>query len=143
MGHPQFISRTLKKINHLYTKILTKELAPYHMDHHFEALHLLAIQNQPITQSNLAELMQIDKSRIATIIFDLEKRGLVQIKINPDDRRQHYIHLSILATTAIPYLEQTVEKINHLAEAGIPEEKLLVFFEVSELMRQNLVNSDF
>jgi DNA-binding MarR family transcriptional regulator len=142
MERPLLISRNLKKINHLYTKILSKELALYEMDQHFEALYLLGMQNQPITQNSLAELMQIDKSRMAVIIFVLEKKGLIQVKINPDDRRQHYVNLSSSAKTSIPALEKTIEKINQQAKAGIPEEKLLAFFEVSEMMRQNLLRSE-
>jgi DNA-binding MarR family transcriptional regulator len=138
----QLISRNLKKINNLYTKILSKELAPHKLDHHFEALYLLAITDQHVSQNHLAEMMQIDKSRMAIIIFDLEQRGLIQIKINPDDRRQHYVYLSLLAIQAIPEIEKTVKKINDVVEAGIPEEKLHTFFEVSEMMRQNLANCD-
>lgn len=138
----QLISRNLKKINNLYTKILSKELAPHKLDHHFEALYLLAITDQHVSQNYLAEMMQIDKSRMAIIIFDLEQRGLIQIKINPDDRRQHYVYLSSLAIMAIPEIEKTVKKINDVVEAGIPEEKLHAFFEVSEMMRQNLANCD-
>ena len=91
-----------------------------------------------MTQNKLAELLQIDKSRTAVIVFDLEKRGLVQIKINPDDRRQHYVSLSSTALTSIPNIELSIEKINQLAEAGIEQQKLSTFFEVSEMIQQNL-----
>ena len=122
----------------MYNKKLSKELSAFELDHHFEVLLVLATQEKPVTQNKLAELLQIDKSRTAVIVFDLEKRGLVQIKINPDDRRQHYVSLSSTALTSIPNIELSIEKINQLAEAGIEQQKLSTFFEVSEMIQQNL-----
>jgi DNA-binding MarR family transcriptional regulator len=119
--------------------MLSKELSVFKLDHHFEVLMVLATQETPVTQNKLTELLQIDKSRTAVIVFDLEKRGLVQIKINPSDRRQHYVSLSPSALTSIPHIEITIQKINQLAEAGIEQQKLSTFFEVSQMIQQNLV----
>jgi DNA-binding MarR family transcriptional regulator len=138
MKSVQLISQRLKKINHLYTKMISKELSAFKLGHHFEVLLALATQEKPVTQNKLAELLQIDKSRTAVIVFELEKRGLVQININPDDRRQHYVSLSQSAVSSIPHIEISVEKINQLAGAGIERQKLLTFFEVSEMIQQNL-----
>ena len=139
MKSVQLISQRLKKINHLYTKMISKELSAFELGHHFEVLLALAAQENPVTQNKLAELLQIDKSRTAVIVFELEKRGLVQININPDDRRQHYVSLSPSAINSLPHIEISVEKINRLAGAGIERQKLLTFFEVSEMIQQNLV----
>ena len=139
MKSVQLISQRLRKINHLYTKMISKELSPFELDHHFEVLLALATQESPVTQNKLAELLQIDKSRMAVIIFELEKRGLIQIKINPEDRRQHYVSLSPSAVTSLPHIELSIEKVNQLAEAGIEQQKLLTFFEVSEMIQQNLI----
>src|SRR5438067_2283098 len=97
MKNVQLISKRLKKINYLYTKMIISELSPFELDHHFEALLTLAIEGKQITQNRLSELLQIDKSRTAVIVFDLEKRGLISINITPEDRRRHYISLSPLA----------------------------------------------
>ncbi|MDN5286926.1 MAG: hypothetical protein JWR38_3200 [Mucilaginibacter sp.] len=142
MKSVQLISHGLRRINYLYNKKLSKELSAFELDHHFEVLLVLATQEKPVTQNKLAELLQIDKSRTAVIVFDLEKRGLVQIKINPDDRRQHYVSLSPTALTSIPNIKVSIEKINQLAEAGIEQQKLSTFFEVSEMIQQNLIKRD-
>jgi DNA-binding MarR family transcriptional regulator len=139
MKHVQLISRSLRQINNLYKKMLTKELSAFQLDHHFEALLMLAIQDRPVTQNQLAELLQVDKSRVVSIIAYLEQRNLIMIEKNPADRREHYIHLSSDAVSSIPHIERSVEKINELAEFGIEHEKLATFFEVSELIQQNLL----
>lgn len=138
MKNIQLISKRLKKINYLYTKMILKELSPFELDHHFEALLTLAVEEKQITQNRLSELLQIDKSRTAVIVFELEKRGLISVNVNPDDRRQHYISLSALAISSIPHIKLSVEKINELAEAGIEQQKLTTFFEVSEMIQNNL-----
>jgi DNA-binding MarR family transcriptional regulator len=91
MKHVQLISRSLRQINNLYKKMLTKELSAFQLDHHFEALLMLAIQDRPVTQNQLAELLQVDKSRVVSIIAYLEQRNLITIEKNPADRREHYI----------------------------------------------------
>jgi len=139
MKNVQLISKRLKKINYLYTKMILSELSPFELDHHFEALLTLAIEEKQITQNRLSELLQIDKSRTAVIVFELEKRGLISINITPEDRRRHYISLSPLALRFIPHIELSIEKINELAGAGIEQQKLMTFFEVSEMIQHNLV----
>ena len=139
MKSVQLISQRLKRINHLYTKLISKELSAFELGHHFEVLLLLATQEKPVTQNKLAELLQVDKSRMAVIVFELEKRGMMEISVNPNDRREHYVSLSPSAVTSIPHIELSVEKINQLAEAGIEQQKLMTFFEVSEMIQQNLV----
>ena len=141
MKRVELISKSLRQINHLYKKIIIKELSAIELDHHYEALLVLATQEQPITQNRLAELLQIDKSRMVNMIHYLEDKKMVYIERNPADRREHYVYLSSSAEKFIPAIERTVEKINELAKFGIAQEKLMAFFEVSEMIQQNLAKS--
>ncbi|WP_184545397.1 MarR family winged helix-turn-helix transcriptional regulator [Mucilaginibacter sp. FT3.2] len=140
MKRAQFISRSLRQIDYLYNRNLSRELSSIQVNHHYEVLLILAKHQQPITQNELAGLLHVDKSRMANIIFYLTEKQLVTIKRNPADKRQHYVFLSADARLYIPFIETKIEQINELAEAGISEEKLNIFFEVSEAIRQNLVS---
>lgn len=140
MKRAQFISRSLRQIDYLYTKNLSRELSSIQVNHHYEVLLILAKHEEPLTQNELAGLLHVDKSRMANIIFYLTEKQLVIIKRNPADKRQHYVFLSADARLCIPFIETKVQQINELAEAGISEEKLNIFFEVSEAIRQNLVS---
>ncbi|EHQ29135.1 MarR family winged helix-turn-helix transcriptional regulator [Mucilaginibacter paludis] len=139
MERPQLIARNLRQIDYLYTKKLSKELSAIHVNNHFEVLLVLAKQVHPLTQNQLAQLLHLDKSRMANIVFQLEEHQLVSVEVNPADRRQHYVTLSPYALSAMPDIETKVQQINDMAEAGISQEKLDVFFEVVETIRQNLV----
>jgi DNA-binding MarR family transcriptional regulator len=138
MAHVQLLSRNLKQVANLYTKILVKELAARQLDQHYEILLILAEQQLPVTQSKLAELLRVDKSRMVSIIYELEQKELISIKRNPADRREHYINLSDTALATISAIGKIVDKVNKQAKAGISPEKLQVFFEVSGQLQQNL-----
>src|SRR3569623_980942 len=103
MEQELLLSKTLRRVKQLYHKILLRELAIRDLDQHFEALLVLSEQEKPITQNTLAELLQMDKSRIVSIVYDLGKKHLIISKTNPAYRRQHYISLSAKAKAAIPY----------------------------------------
>jgi len=141
MEQVQLLSRNLRRVKQLYNRILLRELAVHGLDAHFEALLALSEQEKHVTQNNLAELLQMDKSRIVSIVYDLGKRHLILIKTNPADRREHYITLSAKGREAIPVIESIIKKVNEMANMGLSDEKLSAFFEVSALMHQNLLHN--
>ena len=140
MMNTELLSQNLRLINYLYTRNLVRELSSIRPNQHFEVLLILAKQQKPINQNQLAELLHIDKSRVAHIVSSMGESKIVEVKNNPADRRQHLISLSANALKSIPYIEQKVMKINELVNAGISQEKMLVFTEVAEAMMQNLIN---
>jgi DNA-binding MarR family transcriptional regulator len=139
MENIHLLSQNLRLINYFYTRNLTRELSAIQADPHAEILLMLAKQTQPVAQNQLAELLHIDKSRVANIIFSMEEKGIVIVKTNPADRRQHLISLSPDALQSIPYIEMKVQQVNAMANMGISEEKIAIFIEVVEAMMQNLV----
>lgn len=139
MENIELISNKLRQIVHLYNRSLSKELSALPVNHHLDVLLVLTQQKEPIMQNKLAAILQIDKSRMTNIIFELEEQSLVEVKRNPEDRRQHYVTLLPDAWKYIPDIAKKVQQVNELVKTGINEEKLDTFFEVSELIRQNLV----
>lgn len=47
-----------------------------------------------LSQQELASKLQIHPSRLVAILDNLERRGLVERRANPDDRRLYSIHLT-------------------------------------------------
>ncbi|XHR96185.1 MarR family winged helix-turn-helix transcriptional regulator [Mucilaginibacter sp. UC70_90] len=93
MENIHLLSQNLRLINYFYTRSLAKELSAMKVGYHFEVLLILARQEQPLTQNQLAELLHIDKSRVANIVSSLQEKKLVTVKTNPADRRQHHIFI--------------------------------------------------
>lgn len=61
-----------------------------------------------MSQQELAARLQIHPSRLVAILDNLEKRGLVERKANPDDRRLYSLHLTQAGG-------ETLEKIGSVA----------------------------
>ena len=70
-------------------------------------LRLLRVEAGP-SQQELAGRLQIHPSRLVAILDNLEKRGFVERRANPDDRRLYSLHLTQAGG-------ETLEKIGSVA----------------------------
>jgi DNA-binding MarR family transcriptional regulator len=56
---------------------------------------LLRVHANPgIDQNTLGHLLALDRTTISSVVFKLEKRGLIERGINDDDRRARTLHLT-------------------------------------------------
>jgi DNA-binding MarR family transcriptional regulator len=106
-------------------------------------LHLLGCE-EILRQEDLVEELEISKPAVSRALFSLEKKGFVQRKKDPADKRVSRIHLTKKACDIGPKVEQVYEKVFTLAAGDIPEDEIKNFIElfrhVSEsfsLARQN------
>jgi DNA-binding MarR family transcriptional regulator len=60
---------------------------------HFGTLRALG-EHGPLSQRQLMDLQDVDKSAMVRIVDDLERAGLVQRRPHPHDRRAHAVHLT-------------------------------------------------
>ena len=60
---------------------------------HLVALTLLR-DHGPMAQAALGEALRLDPSNVVALLNDLEARGLVARRRDPDDRRRHIVELS-------------------------------------------------
>ncbi|MDQ1374155.1 MAG: hypothetical protein QOJ09_1493 [Actinomycetota bacterium] len=103
-------------------------LAPLGIDpRHFGILRIIAMSDGP-SQQRLGEALAVPASRMVALIDDVEERGLVERRRNPNDRRAHAIHLTAKGRKLY---DRAVEK------AGAFEEKL--FAGLSEAERTQLL----
>lgn len=56
---------------------------------------------RPMTVSDLAARLEISKQGAAQIVEDMERRGYVERRPDPDDRRARLVHLSERGTRAL------------------------------------------
>jgi len=55
-------------------------------------LNLLADEG-PMSQHQIGDLLNIDRTTMVELIDDLEREGIVRREVNPNDRRSHLIRL--------------------------------------------------
>jgi MarR family transcriptional regulator, lower aerobic nicotinate degradation pathway regulator len=73
---------------------LAEALVPLHLGvGHFAVLGLLFARGG-LSQQQLIEILEIDKSSMVYLIDELEKQGLAQRRPAPGDRRAYAVHLT-------------------------------------------------
>ena len=109
---------------------------------------LVLIDNHPegLSQKALAELLQIDKSYMVTILDYLEVHGYVVRKRNPIDRREQLIRLTAKARNDIPLIRQAIIELNNIALRNLTEKQINIFQQTLSIIKDNLAdpyNADF
>ncbi len=66
--------------------------------------------NPDLKQSELARAAQLDRSTVVTVIDNLQRRGLVERRAAPHDRRSNAIRLTDAGTTLLRKLKRQVNQ---------------------------------
>lgn len=84
----------LKHVQLRFSELTAAALTPAGINGR-EAAVLRAIDNpQPLAQGEIARRMGIDRTTMVALIDDLQERGLVQRRQDPDDRRKNVVELT-------------------------------------------------
>ena len=90
-GHLGYL---LKHVQLRFFELTAAALAPAGINGR-EAAVLRAIDNtQPLAQGEIARRMGIDRTTMVALIDDLQERGLVRRRQDPDDRRKNVVELT-------------------------------------------------
>lgn len=90
-GHLGYL---LKHVQLRFFELTAAALAPVGINGR-EAAVLRAIDNpHPLAQGEIARRMGIDRTTMVALIDDLQERGLVQRRQDPDDRRKNVVQLT-------------------------------------------------
>ena len=109
-----------------------------------KALFLSCIaEHEPMAQSEICRVLDIDKSSVTKMLARLEKDGLVTKRGNPDDERSYLVELTGRAGELIPQAQALKDAwIERMTGNLTPLEKR-VFFELLEKVSQNIKNMEF
>src|SRR5512145_1573907 len=78
----------------VYLGLIREVLEPFGLDTGFYGV-LVELSDKPgIDQRRLGEALGIDRTSIGEIVDDLERRGLVSRRIDPNDRRSRKLSLT-------------------------------------------------
>ena len=124
-----------------YLSTLSKMVAQISIDRYHYVLILLDSHDENLTQKALAEILNIDKSYMATILDYLEEKGFVIREKNPNDRREQLIKLTALAKINIPVIKEAIKKLNERAFNDICQSNKQLFNEILNKIQENLVDT--
>ncbi len=123
-----------------YLSTLSKMVAQISIDRYHYVLILLDSYDEHLTQKALAEILNIDKSYMATILDYLEEKGFVIREKNPNDRREQLIKLTALAKINIPVIKEAIKKLNERAFNDICQSNKQLFNEILSKIQENLLD---
>ncbi|MDD2987035.1 MarR family transcriptional regulator [Flavobacterium sp.] len=101
---------------------------------------LLSIDKEDGTPSTyISNRMGMEPTSLTRTLKTLEEKGLIIRKKNPDDGRGVLIYLTELGKEKRELSRNTVIKFNETVRKHIPDEKLLNFMEVADVINE-LIN---
>jgi MarR family transcriptional regulator for hemolysin len=132
------LSKKLLHIGKLYNKLIVKELPEIQSDYDIVILSVLFSNRDKVTQQDIAQILNVDKSHIAALIYSLVQREYLCLERNPLDRREHHVSLSEKGRLLIPQIQQAIDKVNDQLNLKLDRSSLLSFYAVLMQMETNL-----
>ena len=99
-------------------------------------LHLLTTE-EILRQEDLVEELEITKPAVSRALNSLEKKGFVQRKKDPKDRRVSRVYLTKKAVAIGPEIEQIYENLFRRAAEGTSVEEIRGFIELFRRVSEN------
>ena len=87
----------------------------------FQALAVLEGADEPLTGHLIAERLLVSSASMTSLLDTLERRGLIERRGHPDDRRKVLIHLTDKARSIVDQMLPAVNRANTDAVAMVSE----------------------
>lgn len=133
------LSKSLRRLSRLYSRAIVKVLPDLQLEHYAEIILLLASTDHTLTQKELAELFQVDKSRIAVLIDGMTRNGFVYTEQNSADRRAHFVYLTGKGKESVPKIQEAIDEVNRMISQQLDKTHLEYFYATLFQMQSNLV----
>jgi DNA-binding MarR family transcriptional regulator len=100
---------------------------------------LVYLERQPgKSQNELATLIEVEPITIGRLVDRLERRGFVERRPDPADRRIWRLHLTPAATPVLKEIDKVRAELNALLVANIPAKHLEAAIDCLLQMKSNL-----
>jgi MarR family transcriptional regulator, transcriptional regulator for hemolysin len=98
-------------------------------------------RNEGISQSGLADLLEIEPITLTRIVDKLEATGLIARHPHPSDRRVWLLHVTSAAYPKLTQVRRLGDITRGEALAGVSEADRMHLLELLQVMRENLVQA--
>jgi MarR family transcriptional regulator, transcriptional regulator for hemolysin len=97
---------------------------------------------QGITQTELATVLDLGKVALGGLVDRLEERGFVERRADPADRRINLVHLTPKGDAILHLMHDVGLEMNKKIMKGISPERQHLLAQTLHAMKQNLVSMD-
>lgn len=133
-----YISIKIHKTDLLLSSFIKAKLEPFNLAPEQNLIMMLLWENDGLTQNELVKRLDKDKTNIARMASNLEKKGFIKRSECPNDRRSVKLYLTEcgkeLGTSVIPIAEQ----FNEIVRNGLTNEELLELDRLLSKITENV-----
>ncbi|MDI1354726.1 MAG: winged helix DNA-binding protein [bacterium] len=112
-----------------YYGVLSRRLEGLEVERYYSVLYFLH-ENDGSRQQCICDHLSIDKTAMVKVIAYLIKAGFVQRKVNPVDRREHFIYLTKKGAVKTNEVVKNFRAIDEQMFLGISTKEKEVFLKV-------------
>jgi DNA-binding MarR family transcriptional regulator len=99
-------------------------------------------QDEEISQRDIEKFLNCSKSSVSSLLDTLEKKDVIIREVSKSDARKNIIKLSNDTIESIKHVEDNIISINKTIINNIDSDKLNTFYEVLDLMKDNIRKED-
>lgn len=125
-------------LSKLYYGVLSKQLENIDVERYFSVLHHIYANNGVCCQQNICNSLAIDKTAMVKVLDYLTKAGFIERKVNPNDRREHFIHLSKKGEKQTKDIVQSFEWLDYKMFENVSDVDQVTFNKVMVQLMENL-----
>ncbi|WP_057913119.1 MarR family winged helix-turn-helix transcriptional regulator [Peribacillus muralis] len=133
-----YISISIHKTDLAFTQYVKNKLAAFNIAPEQNLIIMLLLKNDGLTQIELAEKLNKDKTNIARMVYNLEQKGFIKRSPDVNDRRSLKVFLTDKGKELSNIVIPIAEEFNHVVTKGITDEELENLKVLLNKMRENL-----
>lgn len=132
------LGRRLGLVAKGYLGAMYKKLSHLDICSCFHVIVIIDKTSSTLTQQEIADALQLDKTNVLRIIDNLSEKGYVKRTEKPDDRRAYIIKLTAKGKKVLPEIYKAVKELNKTALSGLTAKQINTFYSTIEVINKNI-----
>lgn len=125
-------------LSKLYYGIVSRKLEKLDTERYYAILLYIYENEGRCCQQDICDNLYVDKTAMVKILDHLSKKGFIERKTNPEDRRQHYVVLSKKGEKQTREIAKTFAEVDELLFGNISNKDKTTFNAILSKLTENL-----
>jgi len=134
------LGRRLGLVAKMYLGAMVKKLEHLEIGPYFMILRIVDNSEGDVTQQDIANACQFDKTNMVRIIDNLSEKGYITRVPKKNDRRAYSIMLTPKAKKILPDIYAAIKDLNKQALKGLTKKEIKSFYEMLDKISGNVAD---